>query len=414
MKQLRDYQVKCASYSYDVLSEHGFVYIGAAVRVGKSSTSMEVCKLFGAKSVLFLTKLKAIQSIRNDYYDFGFDKYFEIEIINDESMHKIENTDRFDIVIHDEHHRYGSLCKPGKSTKLYKSLFYNKPQIWLSGTPSPENFSQLYHQFYVTEYSPWKRYANFYRWANDYVDKKVKFINSMQMTDYSKAYEDKVMNDIKPYMIYLTQQDANFSCVINEHTLYVDMEERTYKMCDKLLKDSIIEGKEEVILADTGAKMQQKLHQLYSGTIKFESGNRMVLDYSKAEYIKKYFEGKKIAIFYVFIAERDAIIKTFGADNITDNIEEFNTTDKNIALQVVSGREGTNLSKADCLVFYNIAHSATSYWQARDRMTTLERESNDVYWVFSNGGIEDKIYGVVKKKKNYTLKHFQKDYGYKK
>ncbi len=199
----------------------------------------------------------------------------------------------------------------------------------------------------------------------------------------------------------------------HEHILIVDMQQRTYDMCDKLLKDSLIEGKEEVILADTGAKMQQKLHQMYSGTIKFESGNRMVFDTSKAEFIKNHFEGKKIAIFYVFIAERDAIVQAFGADNVTSDIEEFNTTNKHIALQVVSGREGTNLSKADCLVFYNIAHSATSYWQARDRMTTLDRKSNDVYWVFSRKGIESKIYGVVKKKKQYTLNHFKKDYNIK-
>ncbi len=413
MYELRDYQLEKSKEGLEILIKKNIVYYSCQVRTGKTAIALNTCKLFGASSVLFLTKLKAIESIKSDYIEFGFDKHFDLYVINDESMHKIENPDRFDIVIYDEKHRHGSIPKPGKATKLFKSLFYNKPQIWLSGTPSPENFSQLYHQFFVTEYSPWKRYANFYRWANDYVDKKVKFINSMQMTDYSKAYEDKVMNDIKPYMVYLTQKDANFSCEINEHILIVDMQQRTYDMCDKLLKDSLIEGKEEVILADTGAKMQQKLHQMYSGTIKFESGNRMVFDTSKAEFIKNHFEGKKIAIFYVFIAERDAIVQAFGADNVTSDIEEFNTTNKHIALQVVSGREGTNLSKADCLVFYNIAHSATSYWQARDRMTTLDRKSNDVYWVFSRKGIESKIYGVVKKKKQYTLNHFKKDYNIK-
>jgi hypothetical protein len=43
-------------------------------------------------------------------------------------------------------------------------------------------------------------------------------------------------------------------------------------------------------------------------------------------------------------------------------------------------------------------------------MTTMDRLSNEIFWIFSNGGIEDKIYKVVKSKKKYTLNVFKKDY----
>ena len=62
------------------------------------------------------------------------------------------------------------------------------------------------------------------------------------------------------------------------------------------------------------------------------------------------------------------------------------------------------------LVYYNIDFSATSYWQSRDRMTTKERSNNEVFWLFSQGGIESKIYRAVTAKKNYTLNHFKKDF----
>jgi hypothetical protein len=78
-------------------------------------------------------------------------------------------------------------------------------------------------------------------------------------------------------------------------------------------------------------------------------------------------------------------------------------------LQIVSGREGISLRQADALVYYNIDFSATSYWQSRDRMTTKDRTTSDVYWVFSRGGIEHAIYNAVKAKKNYTLRHFKRD-----
>jgi len=42
-------------------------------------------------------------------------------------------------------------------------------------------------------------------------------------------------------------------------------------------------------------------------------------------------------------------------------------------------------------------------------MTTKERLENDVYWIFSRGGIEKKIYKAVTDKKDYTLSHFRKD-----
>jgi hypothetical protein len=152
-----------------------------------------------------------------------------------------------------------------------------------------------------------------------------------------------------------------------------------------------------------------KLHQLYSGTVKFESGNAVVLDRSKAEFIKKHFEGKKIGIFYKFKAELRALKEVFG-DTLCENLDEFNSTDKHIALQVVSGREGISLRKADFIVYYNIDFSATSYWQSRDRMTTKDRPDNQVYWVFSKGGIEDSVYKAVQAKKTFTSQYFKKNY----
>jgi len=153
-----------------------------------------------------------------------------------------------------------------------------------------------------------------------------------------------------------------------------------------------------------------KLHQIYSGTIKFESGKSMVLDHTKAEFIRDRFKGQKIGIFYKFKEELTALKDTFGKELLTTELEEFQDTDKSIALQIVSGREGISLRQADALVYYNIDFSATSYWQSRDRMTTKDRLKSDVYWVFSDGGIEDDIYKAVSKKKTYTVNYFKKEF----
>ena len=170
----------------------------------------------------------------------------------------------------------------------------------------------------------------------------------------------------------------------------------------------VVSGKQHVILADTSVKLMSKLHQLYSGTVKFEDGNSMVLDSFKAEYIFNKFKKNKIAIFYKFKEELNAI-KSVYHDNICTEIFEFDNSKKSIALQIVAGREGISLKKAEAIVYYNIDFSATSYWQSRDRMTTKDRKFNNIYWIFTQGGIESEIYNTVVKKKDYTLKHFNRD-----
>jgi len=91
-------------------------------------------------------------------------------------------------------------------------------------------------------------------------------------------------------------------------------------------------------------------------------------------------------------------------------LEEFNSTNKSIALQIQSGREGISLKNAEALVYYNIDFSSVSYWQSRDRMTTIDRKFNDIYWIFSKGGIEEKIYKIVQEKKDFTLDYFKRTF----
>ena len=408
MKKLRDYQKKGAQDGVEILRSLDIVYFSWSVRTGKSATALETCRLFGASRVLFLTKKKAISSIQSDYDDFGYAEYFSIVIVNDESMHKIDGD--FDIVVHDEHHRFGSFPKPGLATKLFKHKFSNKPMIFLSGTPAAEGFSMMYHQMWVSDRSPWKQYSNFYKWAKDgYVDIRQRKINGMMVNDYSRGIEGKIMGDVAHLCLTRTQEESGFKSTITEHKLYVRMSDMTYGLEKRLIRDLVIEGKDEVILADTPAKLLQKLMQLEGGTMKFESGNSKVLDLSKAEFIKSHFAGKKLGIFYVFKEELNALKTVFG-DDLTTDLDEFNSTDKAIALQVVSGREGISLKNADCLVMYNIQHSAVSYLQSRDRLTHINRPENHVYWIFAEGMIGEKIYKVVQKKKSYTTKIFTKDY----
>lgn len=403
--EFRPYQQDIINQGSDILNKFGFVFLAMEVRTGKTLTSLGIANNVGAKSVLFVTKKKAIGSIQNDY-DLLKPSY-TIKVVNYESLHHVVDSLKFDLIIIDESHSIGAFPKPSnRAVMLRHAISKHKAKvILLSGTPTPESYSQMYHQVYGIPTNPFKSFVNFYKFAEVHVKVKQKNINGLYINDYSEG-KDSIIEAMRPFMISFSQKDAGFVSSVTEEILEVEMKESTMKLIKKLERDLVVEGKEEVILADTPVKLMMKVHQLCSGTIKFESGNSMVLDTTKAEFIKQKFQGSKIGIFYKFKEELSAIKEIFG-DDITTDLTIFDSTSKSIALQIVSGREGISLRKAESLVYYNIDFSATSYWQSRDRMTTKERSFNHVYWVFSKGGIEHDIYKTVIKKKDYTVNHFK-------
>ena len=117
-------------------------------------------------------------------------------------------------------------------------------------------------------------------------------LNGYDKTQYDRTFKELIEQKINPLKITMTQAEAGFKSKVNEHFETVKMRPITYQLIEKLKKDLVIEGKDEVILADTSVKLQNKIHQLSSGTIKFESGNRAVIDPSKAEFIKNKWKGQ--------------------------------------------------------------------------------------------------------------------------
>ena len=406
--EFRDYQLEIISKGTEVINKYGFVYLAMEVRTGKTLTSLGICSKLNPDRVLFVTKKKVITNIENDYYLLN--PAYKIEIINYESLHNLSHT-QFNVIILDEAHSLGAFPKPSNRAVQVKELIRaSKAKVmFLSGTPTPESYSQMFHQLYGLPRSPFAQYESFYKFAKDYVNVKQKKINSLIVNDYSDGKQN-ILDVMKSYMISLSQKEAGFISEVEEEILTMPMPPHIAEIIKRLKKDLVVQGKEEVILADTPTKLMSKVHQLCSGTVKFESGKSMVLSNQKAEYIKKLFKGKRIGIFYKFKEELNALKQVFTSEEMTTELSVFEDTNcQVIALQIVSGREGISLRSADYIVYYNIDFSATSYWQSRDRMTTKDRTYNKVFWLFSEKGIEHQIYKAVKQKKDYTINHFKKD-----
>jgi hypothetical protein len=406
--QLRLYQQEAAYDLVAILKQHRIAYLRGEVRTGKTFTALETARRLGVRSCLIVTKKKAIASIESDRD--AMDQPTSIEVTNYEQLPKRIGR-HYDLLIVDEAHGIGAYPKPSKRWYDLQEIHF-KYILLMSGTPSPESYSQLYHQFRLG-HTPWSAYRNFYDWAKSgYVNIGTKYVGTgQQVNDYSKANEARILADIEPLTVTITQKQAGFTTQIQEQVHLVPMKPRTYRLARRIMKDGVI-GRPDCrsVLADTGAKAMSKLRQIYSGTVITENHGPVIFDRSKANYIRDHFRGRKIAILYCFNAEGDMLRKVF-AHSCTDSPETFNADPQATYIgQVQASREGVNLSTADDLIFIGIDYSALSYLQGRDRASYYGRDrANRVHFIFAARGIEPRVYAQVRDKQNYTTAHYAAD-----
>src|SRR5690606_28300377 len=144
------------------------LYLAAAPRCGKTGMALTTVKELGFARVCFITKKIAIASVESDLAKLGY-KFKIFTVINHESIHKLV-PGQYDIFIIDEaHSNLGAFPKPGKRAQEIKKLIGKLPVILMSGTPTPESPSQIFHQLWVSYYSPFSVHTNFYAWAKEYV-----------------------------------------------------------------------------------------------------------------------------------------------------------------------------------------------------------------------------------------------------
>jgi hypothetical protein len=406
--KLRDYQKDIMDKGVDILLKHNILYLAMEMRTGKTFTSMAIAESCNKKMVGFITKKKAMPSVSEDFETM--DPSFNMVLINYESIHKVVNElKECDIIIIDEAQRLGGFPKQAKIIKLLKEICRDKPIIFMSGTPTPESYSQIYHQFFISSYSPFGEYKSFYKWSVDYVAKYQIKISGVSMNKYDRANENLIKEKTDHLFLSLTQKEAGFETEAIDRILKVPVGEQTNKLINWLKKNKYYELKksDEIIICDTPAKLMSAVHQLSSGTIKIED-NSLLVDTNKIDYLKKHFAGKKIALFYKFVAFGNELKKAFP--EWTSDQTVFNeSTDGIYISQFISGREGVNLSTADFVIMCEIDHSATTYFQARMRGQSIDRKENIVYWLFSTE-FEESVFKVISKKKKFTLNHFKREF----
>lgn len=440
--ELRDYQKEKAQIGLEILRNHNIVMLGFDPRVGKTLTAISIANDYGAEDVLFITKKKAIPSIQKDCDTLA---EFDVTVINYESIHKVEKR-VYDLVIIDESHNLSAMPRPGVRTKKVKEYVQDSPVIFLTGTPAPENYMQLYHQFWVTAYSPFLG-ANFYEFFKMYgcVAKEFDVGASHLKKDYSnklsmikkwykkkswtiskkdpnyenlikklredcvqdlkraKAANDAILAAVEPLIISLSREDAGFTQEAVHKKVWIDMPDDIRRLYNEMSKEGVVFGDSWISAASTAADKFGKMLQLCGGTILDDEGEMVIINDFKAREIEKRFAGlDKFAIFYKFRAERMLLEQVF--EDFTDNPERFNSTDTRVFLgQFTSIKEGVDLRTSQCIVMYSADDSAAGLYQSMARLLSRDRtDPAPIYWIFCKGGREEKVFKNAMSKRVFT------------
>lgn len=230
-----------------ILEKYKMVYIAAETRTGKSLAAIHLLK-DDFKKILVVTKKKAISSWNSD---IKLSKVNNFEVINYESIHKLKEND-YDVIVLDEAHSIGSFPKPSERAKQLKEIAKDKYIVYLSATPSAETFSQIYHQLWISSFTPFEE-KSFYQWYKNYgVDDSI-FINGMFIKQYKASSEEMIMKKINHLIVTMTKEKANFDVFVNERLHQVEVNQNYLNTLNYFYNHRVINIDEYEIVAESSA-----------------------------------------------------------------------------------------------------------------------------------------------------------------
>jgi len=410
MITLKPHQERAVAEGSAILKHYGLVYLDMGMQTGKTFTSFCIGIECGFPKAVFVTKKSNITNIQAQAAHFP---ELEILVTTYGCFYKTASfIDDSTLIIIDEAHCYGTYPKPSARYKQARVLTKSRSIVFLSGTPTPESFSQLYHQLSLSSRSPWNSFPNFYAWAKEYVRIRQVEYQGRPTNNYDNGIKEKILGDFEKYRVIIGQEEAGFRFVeIEEEFLDVKMSSYTHMLFELMLKlNYIVKGTEgTVVSSESEASLQQKCHQICSGTLKLNDNESVIFDRTKAYAIADHAYDRhiyKFIVFYKYVQEGKMLREVFP--NVIDDSVEFQEAREGVFLkQVVSGREGITLNTADWIYMFNIDFGWLSYDQAKNRVNGLHKtEQPHLVWVFGDTGLERAILKKVMGKKKFNSKDF--------
>jgi len=405
------HQEHFAKLVFEQLKSTGYAYLAGKPRSGKTYTSILAYEMSDKLSrILVLTKKNAIpgwhkftvnnKKLKHSYY-----------ITNYEQVAKLKSED-YDAVIIDESHNTGAFPKPSLRYKQIRKLCWDMPHIHLSGTAIVESPSSIYHQMFISKYTPFK-HKNFYDFHREFGEPYYIKAGGRDINQYDKV-KDSLMPYINRFTIYMTQEDAGIDKSIQaiDKTHLVDLDLGTKELYNTLQTDQVITidqlceccyGGARVpcqccgdsghvfyqLVCDSTMKLRTSLHMLESGVAKIgeqyiDLGNREKIDYIKANFG----DSEDTGIMCHFVGERQTLEKEFKHAKIYSSS---------------SDAEGVDLSHLKNFIILSSDYSGSKFIQRRDRIININGSNTlTVHHIMVKNAISEQVYKKVSKKEDFN------------
>ena len=414
-------QIKVANEAYPILSKYGLVYLGMEERTGKTLSSILLAEKTTRTRVLVLTKKSALmgeldkdaETAKEGWYG-TFNKYGEqtctrvngyphwslqsgtaFTVLNYHAIHtavkgksgkrtyklNIKPKD-YDLIILDEPHAYlAAYPKLGAIWKSTRRLTKEQPIILQGATPYAQGYQLLYNQLRLSDWSPFRAYANFYRFFDAYgISQKIKTDYGLQET-YKKC-KPLVWAKCKHLFITYTRKELGFEHEPEDIIHYVELSEDTKAIYNDCMTKQLFITDEFESMLDSSMKLRTTLHMIEGGVAKVDD-EYFVLDNDEIiqQILEDFGDSKDLVIFYHYKAQLAKLEKYF----------------KNAVLaQATSKAEGVDYSMYEHMAVYSQDFSTARHSQRRARQANkLRMTPIKVHFYLVKGAISEQVYKTV-------------------
>jgi hypothetical protein len=381
------HQLQKAEECFNILKEKNIVYLAGKPRSGKTYTAiLTVEKIEQPLRVIVLTKKNAIEGWHK-FIDDNESLHHSYTVTNYEQAGKLKP--EYDISIIDEAHNLKSFPKVTQRLRTIRAITLNIPAILLSGTALTESPCGIFHQCYVTKFTPFQ-HRNFYAFHREFGTPYSKFINGREMRFYDR-YKPELMNAINSFTVYMTQEDAGISSELQavDKIHYVNLLDETKKLYNDFQKNRIVEIHGRQLVGDSIMKLRTSLHMIESGIVKIEDDYISIGNTEKIDYIKSTFgDNENVGIMSHFVGERELLKKYFQHAQIYSSN---------------ASAEGVDLSHLEHFVIISSDYSGAKFIQRRERIVNVNGSNTlTVNHILVRNAISDQVYSAVSKKMDFN------------
>lgn len=350
-------QIDGAVWGLKQLREYGIAYFGWKERTGKTLTALLCVELSKANTCLIVTKVKAMPGWKDTLESWDHSTSFTV--INYESIHKVVGD--FDIIILDEsHHAISSIGKTSATWKKVAKFTKKKPIIYMSATPYAETIGQLYNQFKLSSWSPFRKYTTYVNFHNVFGIPKTIYTSSGPRIDRSVFKTDEVYKLVEHLFSWKTRQDVGIEHEPTANVVKIPLSSKTQNLMNEWINDRVITINGTQVLGDSDAKVRSVHYQLEGGTVKVDEKLTLEIGTEKIEYIKNNYNLKDIAIMAHFIGERTLLGKHLPGVPI---------------LSSDGDAEGVDLHHIDKLIIYSMSFKTSKFTQRLARQANHNRDT---------------------------------------